>query len=299
MINDETRRSAMKILLTGAAGIVGTLIRPCLAEAFEEVVLLTHRTSCENLRPNERAVQGDIQDRACTDGALSGVDGIIHLAGLVGPDYTFDQVLGPNVIGTYNLFESARVLGVKRIVYASTHHAVGFLPRTAAVDEREPVRADSWYGVSKGFGEVMAAYYSDKFGLDILSVRIGSVTEKVSDERRVHLWSSPRDLARLFELGLKRKERGYRLVYGVSACPDPFFDNRSAGEIGYRPADNSDDFLSDPAIKEAVPDPSAPENLFIGGYFASGGLSEEALDLFRALRSGKALSRDDNFNQRR
>jgi uronate dehydrogenase len=275
----------MKILMTGAAGIVGSLIRPYLAEVFEEVVLLTHRTPCENLRPNERSVQGSIEDRARVGEILEGVDGLIHLAGLVGPDYTFDQVLGPNVIGTYNLFEACRKIGVRKIVFASTHHAVGFLPRGTPVDEREPARADSWYGVSKGFGEILAAYYADKHGLDILSVRIGSVTERAKDERRTHLWSSPRDLARLFELGLTRKERGYRLVYGVSSCPKPFFENRSAAEIGYEPRDYSLDFLEDPALANASPDPSNPEDLFIGGYFASGGLSEEALDVFRRRTS--------------
>lgn len=274
--------------MTGAAGIVGKAVRPFLAKAFEEVVLVVHRTPCENLAPNERVVKGDIQDRALVDSVLAEVDGLIHLAGLVGPDYTFEQVLGPNLVGTYNLFESSVANRIEQIIYASSHHAIGFWPRGTRIDETTPIRADSWYGVSKAFGEVLAAYYADKHGLNIVSVRIGSVTEKAVDERRKHAWCSPRDLARLFELGLTRKEKGHRLVYGVSECPEPFFDNAAAREIGYEPADNSDDHLADASLRDAVPDLRKPEDLFIGGYFASGGLSAESLERFRVKRKMEA-----------
>ncbi|MBD3243779.1 MAG: NAD-dependent epimerase/dehydratase family protein [Chitinivibrionales bacterium] len=264
----------MRVLMTGAAGIVGTVIRPFLAEYFDEMVLLTHRTPAKDLLPNERSVKGDIQDRDFVDSIMADVDGLIHLAGLVGPDYTFDQVLGPNIVGTYNLFEACRTNGVRQIVYASSHHAIGFLPRGTAIDENTPIRADSYYGVSKAFGEVLGAYFADKYGLNVLSIRIGSVGEKAIDERRMHTWSSPRDLARLIELGLTREEQGYRLVYGVSDCPEPFFDNRSATEMGYSPLDNSLDFLADPSLRDALPDLSNPQNRYIGGYFASQGMSD-------------------------
>ena len=271
----------MRICMTGAAGIVGQAVRPFLAQAFDEVVLMTHRTPCENLAPNERVVQGDIQDRAFVDSALAGIDGLIHLAGLVGPDFTFEQVLGPNLVGTYNLFESCLANSIDNVIYASSHHAIGFLPR-GFYDEKAPIRADSWYGVSKAWGEVLAAYYADKHGLNVVSIRIGSVTDKAMDERRTHTWNSPRDLARLFELALKRKEKGHRLVYGASECPQPFFDLSSARDLGYEPMDYSHDNLFDESLRNAVPDLNDPQNLFIGGYFASGGLSPEALGRLRA-----------------
>lgn len=266
----------MKIVMTGPAGIVGSLVRPFLAETFEEIILLSHRTPCRDLASNEIAVRGDIQDRAFCNSLLEGVDGLIHLAGLVGDEYTWDQVMGPNVNGTYNLFESARINGVKQIVYASSHHAVGFLPRGSSIDEKTPVRADSWYGVSKAFGEVLAAFFCDKFAMNIVSIRIGSVNEKAVDERRVHTWHSPRDMARLFTLSLTRKETGHRVVYGISDCPEPFFDNRSAQEIGYHPLDSSLEHLSDPALAGAQPDFSDIENFLVGGYFATTGMTTEA-----------------------
>lgn len=276
----------MKICMTGPAGIVGKAIRPYLAEAFEEVILMTHRTPCEDLAPNERLVQGDIQDRAFVDSVLTGVNGLIHLAGLVGPDYTFEQVLGPNVIGTYNLFESAVANRLDQVIYASSHHAIGFLPR-GLYDENTPIRADSWYGVSKAFGEVLAAYYADKQGLNVVSVRIGSVTEKVVDERRKHAWCSPRDLAKLFELALTRKETGHRMVYGVSECPEPFFANAGAREIGYEPSDQSENNLADESLRDALPDVRDPDSFFIGGYFASRGLSDVALERFLAAQNAE------------
>ena len=110
------------------------------------------------------------------------------------------------------------------------------------------------------------------------AIRIGYVGEKAIDERRVHTWCSPRDLAQLVQIGLSNPDLGYRLVYGVSNCPGSFFDNSSAKEIGYNPQDNSLDFLADQALRDAVADLKSAEDLFIGGYFASGGLDEEFLN---------------------
>lgn len=273
----------MKIAMTGAAGIVGTMIRPYMAEAFDEVVLVTHRTPCEDLADNERVVQGDIQDRGFVDTMLEGMDGLVHLAGLVGEDYTFDQVLGPNMVGTYNLFQASLTHKLKQVVYASSHHAVGFVTRDTVVDDKTPFRPDSYYGVSKAFGEILAAFFADKFGLNVVSIRIGSVGEQAIDERRMHTWNSPRDLSRLIELSLTRTETGHRVVYGVSDCPDCFFDNSSAEEIGFMPQDRSLDHLKDPSLRDAQPDLTNLDNLFIGGYFATHGMSDDAREAFSVV----------------
>ena len=256
-----------------------------MAQTFDEILLACHRTPCENPASNERVVTGDIRDPGFCRSLLDGVDGLIHLAGLVGDEFTYEQVMGPNVNGTFNLFEAARINGVRQIVYASSHHAVGFMPRGEGIDEKTPLRADSWYGVSKAFGEVLAAFFCDKFGMNIVSIRIGSVNDQVVDERRMHTWSSPRDMARLFTLALTRKEGGHRIVYGISDCPDPFFDNGSAAELGYEPLDRSLDNLADPAIADARPDPNNLEDLLVGGYFGSGGMTDEARErLIREIR---------------
>ncbi len=154
---------------------------------------------------------------------------------------------------------------------------MGFHCRGTHIDAQTTPRADSYYGISKAFGEILASYFADKYGLNILSIRIGYVGGKAIDERRMRTWCSPRDLAQLVHIGLLTPDLGNRLVYGISNNPGSFFDNSSAEEIGYRPMDNSLDFLTDPELCNAVPDPNLVEDMFIGGYFASGGMDEDVL----------------------
>ena len=258
----------MNVLLTGATGIVGRLLRPYIAATYDGV-LLNGRSPITDLRPNETYQSGDICDPALVDRLVSQVEGVIHMAAVVGPDYTFEQTLGPNLVSVYHLFEAARRHGVKRIVYASTHHAVGFLERGTHVDETTPPRGDSWYGVTKACGEILAAHAADRYGLDVMSIRIGYVGEQVPDERRLHTWCSARDLASLIHIGLTGPQRGYHLVYGISRCPRPMFDNRYAESLGYRPQDSSLDHLADPRIANQSPDPANPEQRYIGGHFAA------------------------------
>ena len=266
----------MRVLLTGASGSVGKQLRPLLARTYKEV-LLTSRSAIGDLEANERHQAGDISDAEFVNTLVSQVDGVIHLAGAVGPDFTFAEVMGPNVIGTYNVFQSAYRFGVRQIIYASSHHAVGFLARGAHIDSHTPARADSYYGVSKAFGEVLASYFADKFGLNIMAIRIGYVGESAIDERRMRTWCSPRDLAQLIHIGLSTADLGYRLVYGVSDNPGAFFDNSEAVKLGFVPRDSSLDNLANPELRNSLPDPSSPDDLFVGGYFASRGLMEDAL----------------------
>ena len=257
----------MKVLLTGSSGSIGTLIRPLLADKYDEVIL-NSRSHLSDLRKNETAVYGDITDPDFLDSLVKGVDGIIHLAGLVGPDYSFEESLQPNFVSVYHLFEAAHRYRVQKVVYASTNHAVGFYERGTAVDNNSPPRADSWYGVTKACGEILASHAADKYGLDVMCIRIGYVEETVPDERRKHTWCSPRDLVSLIDLGLTGPQKGFQMVYGISNCPEPLFDNSYAESLGYRSADNSLDHLADPSLENARPDPANPEHKYIGGYFA-------------------------------
>ncbi|QDT38255.1 NAD-dependent epimerase/dehydratase family protein [Stratiformator vulcanicus] len=255
------------VLLTGAAGIVGTALRPLLAARYPRV-LLSDIAPVDDLREGETFEQGDIANLEFVSRITQEVDGVVHLAGMVGPSYTFDEVLGPNIVGTYNIFEAARRNGVVRLVYASSHHAVGFCSRDEPVDEITPPRPDSWYGVSKVFGESVGSYYADKYGLEVMSIRIGFVGEEVVDERRLHTWNSPRDLSDLISIGLEEPIDGHVIVYGVSECPDSFFRNDIAEKLGYRPKDKAVNHLTDPAILEARPDVSSIAGRVIGGPFA-------------------------------
>ncbi len=176
-------------LLTGAAGIVGSAVRPLLAARYDRV-LLTDLVEIADLASNETFQQGDISEAAFVNRLVGQVNGIVHLAGLVGKDYTFAEVLQPNLVGTYNVFEAARTAGVRQVVFASSHHAVGFLRRDEKIDEATAPRPDSPYGLSKAFGELTAWYFAEKYGVNVLVIRIGFVGQQVPDERRLHTWTS-------------------------------------------------------------------------------------------------------------
>lgn len=258
-----------KLLLTGAAGIVGTAIRPLLA-ARNESLALTDLKPVSDLAANESFVAGDIADLKFVRSLITNVEAIIHLAGMVGPDYTFDEVLGPNIVGTYNVFAAAKAAGIRRVINASSHHTVGFHRRGDHVDHQTAPRPDSHYGLSKAFGESTASFFADKYDIQTLSIRIGFVGDKVIDERRLHTWISPRDLVQLIDIGLTTPKLGHQIVYGISDNPGSFFDNANAAALGYRPQDRSLDHLAHADLAETRPDLTSPVGTHIGGHFAAG-----------------------------
>lgn len=252
------------ILLTGAAGIVGTALRPLMAKKYPKV-LLTDIRPIAGLANNEVFQEGDITDLGFVRSLMEGICGVVHLAGMVG-HYTFDEVLGPNFVGTYNIFEAARQAGVPRVIYASSHHAVGFYKRGERhIDHSTAPRPDSFYGLSKAFGEEIGSLYADKYGIKSFSIRIGYVGKDVPDERRMHTWVSPRDLAQLVHIGLTMPGLHHEVVYGVSNVPEPFFDNSNAFRLGYQPEDTSLDHLANPSIQ----DEKHVDGALIGGNFAT------------------------------
>jgi uronate dehydrogenase len=261
-----------RILLTGAAGIVGTALRPILRTRHENV-LLTDLVEIADLADNERFHRADLQDMASLEALCGQVDAIVHLGGMVGAAYRFEDVLGPNIIGTHHVFEAALRQGVKRVVYASSHHVVGFAPRGSHLDHRTAPRPNGEYALSKAYGEAAASFYADKFGLEILTIRIGYIGNDVSKERRLHTWVSARDLAQLIHIGLTHPDIHHEIVYGVSEVPEPFFDNQNATRLGYVPQDRALDHVTTPAVLSHRPDLRSIEDGVVGGGFASFGFA--------------------------
>jgi uronate dehydrogenase len=192
---------------------------------------------------------------------------------MVGAAYRFEEVLGPNIIGAHNVFEAALRQGVKRVVYASSHHVVGFAPRGSHLDHRTAPRPNGEYALSKAYGEAAASFYADKFGLEILSNRIGYIGNDVSKERRLHTWVSARDLAQLILIGLTHPDIHHEIVYGVSEVPEPFFDNQNAFRLGYVPQDRALDHVTTPSVLSHQPDLRSIEDGVVGGGFASVGFA--------------------------
>ena len=256
------------LLVTGAAGIVGTALRPVLQKEYSHI-LLADLQPIESLAPNESYHLCDITHPEPLRSLAERADGVLHLAGVVGAAYTFEEVLEPNIAGTYNVYRAAYESGISNVVYASSHHVVGFRKRGGHIDDQSSHRPDSHYGLSKAFGESAGAYFADNFGLNVLAIRIGFVGSEVATERRQHTWISARDLAQLVRIGLETPELGYEVVYGISNTPEGVFDNSNASRLGYRPKDNSQDHLASDALRTEKPDLESIEGGCVGGGFAA------------------------------
>lgn len=231
-----------KVLLTGASGGIGTRLRSLLRQVYPDLVL-SDLQAPPDLRPEETFIAADLADPAAVARACEGVEGIIHLGGysVEGP---WETILNANIIGCYNLFESARKAGVKRVVFASSNHAMGFHPRKTRIGIEAVPRPDTRYGVSKLFGEGLGALYAHKHGMGVLSIRIGNFGDKPIDARRLAIWLKPEDLVQLIRIGLEKPDLIYEVVYGMSDNKRAWWDNRRALELGYKPEGRSEDYAA-------------------------------------------------------
>lgn len=265
------------VLLTGAAGGVGSRLRKLLGGVYPEL-RLSDVVDIKDLGPGERFARADLADLAAVETLLEGVEGVIHL-GAASVERPWEEILHANIVGAYNLFEAARRRSVKRVVFASSNHVVGFYRRNRRIDTGVPARPDSRYGVSKAYGEALGAYYADKFGLRVLAIRIGNVADRPVDLRRMSIWIKPDDLAQLVRIGLEHPGLHYEVVYGVSDNARGWWDNETAFRLGYRPIGRSEDHRDAALADQAKLAPDPIGDFFQGGAFCS---DEFAGDLDRA-----------------
>src|SRR4029078_2446274 len=203
-----------RILLTGAAGDIGTRLRKILKPVYPNLRLSDLKKPTD-LKSDEEFIAADLARIDEVEKAVDGIDGILHFGGysVEGP---WDTILQSNIIGCYNLFEAARRKGVKSIVFASSNHAVGFYPRYHRIGTDVTARPDSRYGVSKVFGEAVGALYADKHGIKVTCLRIGNFGEKPIDHRRLSIWLKPEDLVQLCRIGLEHPAIHFETLYGAS-----------------------------------------------------------------------------------
>ena len=246
------------ILITGAGGGVGTLLRRELAGKYD--FRLSDIRPITDLRDNETFVEGDIAEAEAMLRVTKGVDAIVHLGGysVEGP---WDDILQANIVGCYTVFEAARQNGVKRILFATSNHAVGFYRRDETIDHRVYIKPDSRYGVSKVFGEALGSLYADKYGMEVFNMRIGNVGERPLDKRRLAIWFSPRDLAQLVTIGIEHPDIRFEIVYGVSGNTRSWYDNSNAFRLGYKPQDDAETYADEILAKETAGDPRADQAL--------------------------------------
>jgi uronate dehydrogenase len=273
-----------KILITGAAGDVGGHLRRELAGRY--ALRLSDIRPIADLAPGEEFIEGDCASLRDMLRVTRGVDAVVHLGGfsVEGP---WEVILRANIVGAYQVFEAARTNGVRRVVFASSNHAVGFYDRDETIDHRVYPRPDSRYGVSKVFGEALGSLYAYKYGMEVVCVRIGNVNPKPMDKRRLSIWLSPRDLAQLVSIAIDRPGIRFEIVYGVSANRRSWYDNANAEGLGYRPQDDSEPWAEE-VLKNDKPGADPRTEKFQGGTFV---IAEDGGDPTRAkvLAQGPAM----------
>ena len=256
-----------KILVTGAAGGVGTRLRKLMKGLYPAIRWSDLRTP-DDLAADEDFVAADLADFAAVERIVAGVDGIVHLGGysVEGP---WPTILNSNITGCYNLFEAAYRAGVKRVVFASSNHAMGFYPRTQKIGVNVTVRPDSRYGISKAFGEAVGAFYADKHGLRVTCLRIGNVGDAPLDQRRLAIWLKPEDLVQLIRIGLEHRDIRFEIFYGASDNADSWWDNSNAGRFGYKPTGKADNYRAQAMAAQAQLPPDPVGDRYQGGTFCS------------------------------
>lgn len=259
------------ILLTGASGGVGTFLRKELANRYR--LRLSDLRPIANIAARESFMAGDCASLDDMLRVTAGVDGIIHLGGysVEGP---WETILQSNIIGTYNLYEAARRNGVKRVIFATSNHAIGFYKRTERIDHTAYPKPDGRYGLSKMFGEGVASLYADKYDVSSLCIRIGNVAMQPIDVRRLSIWISPRDLAQLIGIGLEHPDIRFEIVYGASDNARGWWDNANAHRLGYRPVDRSEDYAAEVLRAHPATTGDAIADAHQGGAFCTAEMVE-------------------------
>ncbi|MCU1615793.1 MAG: NAD-dependent epimerase/dehydratase [Frankiales bacterium] len=258
----------MTVLLTGAAGRIGTVLRGGLPERgwalrCLDVVPVT------DIRPGEEHVVADVTDLAAMTDAAEGASAVVHMAGIA-TESTWRAISHANIEGTYVALEAARRAGVQRVVLASSNHATGFTPRPSAgllTEADAPPRPDTYYGVAKATLEALGSLYADRYGLDVVCLRIGSAFAEPTTTRQLSIWLSPADTVSLVDAALRAPSPGFAVVWGVSANTRNWWDLTAARALGYEPADDAEVYAEALIEVHGRPDLADPVHGRVGGEY--------------------------------
>jgi uronate dehydrogenase len=254
-----------RLLLTGAAGGLGRVLRPRLKRLCR-VLRVSDIAAMDPAGEGEETIVAPLQDGAAVNALVDGVAAIVHLGG-VSTEGPFEPILQANIVGAWNLYEAARRHGTKRIVFASSNHVTGFYRQDEVVSPREPMRPDGHYGLSKAFGENLSRFYFDRYGIETVCLRIGSSFPEPTDRRMLATWLSYDDLERLVVASLTAPVVGHSVVYGMSDNTATWWDNTGARHLGHRPQDSSEPFRAALEARQPTLDMGDPATLFQGGGF--------------------------------
>ncbi len=258
-----------RLLITGAAGNLGKVLRKGLAP-LATTLRLTDRNDMGDAAAHEEIMPAELGDFDAIMEVVEGCDSVVHF-GAAPMERPWAEVLDSSIKGGYNVYEAARRHGIKRIVYASSIHAVGYVRREDGADTDTPHAPDSLYGVSKCFVEDLARMYFDKFGIESALLRINSCFPEPADRRHLATWMSFRDLVQLVERCLVAERIGHAVIYGISNNRERFFNNDKVRHIGYMPEDSAEDYRDKVEAKVRPGDPWAKGVEYVGGVFCEYG----------------------------
>ena len=273
-----------KLVLTGAAGSLGSRLRAPLAAMCDELLSTDIVDTVGQLAANESYVKADLADMAAIEPLLDGADMVIHFGAVV-DEKPFEELLGPNFIGAYNVWEAAHRHGVRRVVYASSIHAVGMYPKNEHIGIDVPHRPDTFYGLAKCFAEDLGRMYWEKRGIESVCLRIYSCAD-VTNPRAVGSWLSYPDMIRLVKRAIDTPITGFSVIYGISDNDRAPVDNSGAAHLGYRPHDNAEQFAEEIYANAEPLDPQNPSHYRHGGPFAG-------IELGKSAMSALNLKKDD------
>jgi UDP-glucose 4-epimerase len=249
--SDSRRR---KVLVTGAAGNIGSYFATHSNRKYELVLLDQNFDEAPQLENCGQLVVGDITDLESMKKFCAGMDTVVHLAADPSPSATWDNVRDLNIGGTYNTFVAAKAAGCRRVIYASSIHAVSGYPADVQVKTNEPVNPGDLYGVSKCFGEAMGRYMAEQEGLSVIALRIGAFqplesAQKESGLKMLDAWVSERDLNQLIEKCIDVENLKFAVFHGLSDNRFKRLDISDARElVGYAPQDDATEEV--PRVKE-------------------------------------------------
>ena len=255
-----------KIVLTGAMGRLGSYLREPLTKLADEVVSSDILDGPASLYAGESYVKADLSNLDEMVALLEGADMVVHF-GAIGDEAEWDAILQSNIVGAYNVWEAAHRNGVKRVVYASSVHAVGMHKSTDVIGLDAPHKPDTYYGLAKCFCEDLASLFWDKRGIESVCMRIFSAAS-VTNSRSLGTWLSYDDLIHLVEQSITTPVVEFTKVWGISNNDRMVVDNSGAAHLGYKPQDNAEVYAKEILAKTPPIDNKDLAHACIGGPFA-------------------------------
>jgi uronate dehydrogenase len=229
-------------------------------------------------------VVADVTDLDAMVAATAGASAVVHLAGISG-ESTWPAISHANIEGTYCALEAARRSGVQRVVLASSNHATGYTTRPGQgllTEADAPHRPDTYYGVSKVAMEGLGSLYVDRYGLDVVCLRIGSAFPEPTTVRQLATWLSPADQVNLVDAALRAPSPGFSVVWGVSANTRNWWDLTAARALGYESVDDAEVYAEALIAALGEPDPADPVHTRVGGEYATAAFDAERIEAQQA-----------------